>query len=731
MCRSVSEAQALGQTRIRCDLPGCAGYAQKQQLAAYNRREARRVRRNIAVAAKELTGGSQEMKRQFTSARPRELAEMLAAMERIDPTFAAQLYEAADGRLPGLHNMTMQESRRTTVDIDHDAVGELKPDPGMISMGMRSIVGMESAYLKSDLARENLSAGKLAELQRSANVRGEMSALGLFGHVDDNGRHVPPPAVKDMNAAQLAFYAQTPPEAVARVGDIENTIEDQFVAYAMTGVTFSPNRRGRLCTAEQAALSPSQLASTDEFKENGRIAIRDGVEMVANPDYDAEDPDSLEPAYHFVVDGGMKLPAGDFEGVGMQTNAIVSVAKIEQRDPETGAAPMGQKSLYDRMLDPDTPTGQRVRSRIAEDLIRATYTAGRIPGIDTSIDVTADEVAHRSGRRPGPHTLSEVFGTKSALSGKTRDELGRALNATMQSMGPEMEKAGEYSEMSYAQLRKHQEATRKRFSDARRRNKAGRNRSMESNLAGPVISKRSEQNLGDVITGRGHKESQHRKMILPGLKHLRDEGGYGKIPSIPKDPAKAPKLGMSQTEKNRISGANRTITGADVALMVAQANQASKVDTPEGVPTAALAAEARIRAAAEAHAYNLDRRAQARRKAPEGERPAAPEPVTLEQWVVVPTGTNLHNSMRAGRSYRSNGYAVATTTRGEKPTVGAGEKAVRVVYTTHRGVPATDHHAVIPPDANFRIVNNKDGTIHVMDEGMIVDESARLAAASS
>lgn len=730
MCRSVSEANALGQSRIRCDLPGCDGYEQKQELAARNRREARRCRRNIAMEAKRLTGGSQEMKRAFTGARPRELAEMLAAMERVDPVFAASLYEAAGGPLPGLHNMTMQESRRKTVGIDYDEVGEIKPDPGMLSMGMRSIVEMERAYLASDVASENLSAGKKAELQRSANVRGEMSELGLFGQVDSNGRHVPPPSVKEMNAAQLAFYAQTPPEAVARVGDIENTIEDQFIAYAMTGVTFSPNRRGRLCSEEEAALTPSQLASTDTFKATGRVAIRDGVEMIANPDYDAEDPNSLHPQYLFEVDGAMKLPAGDAEGVGHQTNAIVSVGRIDQRDPEHGAAPMGQKSLYDRMLDPETPTGQRVRSRIAEDLIRATYTAGRIPGIDTSIDVTAEEVAHRSGRRPGPHTLSEVFGTKSALSGKTRDEVGRALNATIQRMGPEMEKAGEFSEMSYAQLRKHQEATRKRFSDARRRNKAGRNRSFESNLAGPTISKRSEKNLGEVTTGRGHKESQHRKLILPGLKHLREEGGYGKIPAIPKDASKAPKLGMSQTEKNRISGANRTINGAGVALMVAQANQAAKADSPEGVPTAALAAEARIRSAAEAHAYNLDRRAQARRTAPDGERPPAPEPVTLEQWIVVPDDTNLHNSMRAGRSYRSNGFAVATTTRGEKPSVGAGEKAVRVVYTTHRGVPATDHHAVIPPDANFRIVNSKDGTIHVMDEGMIVDESVRLAAAS-
>lgn len=724
MCRTIKEANVLGQDRIRCDLPGCNGYEAKKSLAAANRREARRVRRDMAVYARDALGGDQKIKRAIMNTRPRELAIMVARMREIDPQFADELMEASGtDRLPGLHNMTMQDSRRESVRLDYDEVGELKDDPGMVSMSARQISRMETAYLSSDLARERLSPGKLAELQRSASVRAEMDSLGLLGSVDERGRHVPPPSVEDMNAAQLGFYAETTPEMLARVGDVENTIEDQFVSYAMTNVTFSPARRGRLCTEEQAGLTSVEIAEDPDFAKTGVFHVREGVDMIENPRYDPEDPDSLEPQHLFAVDGKIELPVDPDASIGDQTNAIVSVSRLSQRGEFEGA-PLNQKSLYDRMLDPGTPTGQRIQDRINEDIIRATFTAGKIPGIDTSIDVSADEIAHRSGRRPGPHTLSEVFGSKSALSGKTRDAVGRSLAATIQELSPEMAKKG-YSELAHGQLKNSQRAAKRRASQARRRRQVWEGRSIETGTKSPRISKRGHD-LGDVTTSRGIKEREHRKNIVPGIKKLRETEGFKKTPSLPSDPDKAHKMRTVPTEINRLVGPNKTATNADIELLVAQANRAAKAEFVDSAPTDAHVAHTRLLRADEARRFNRDAAAKERRSVPAAERPKLAAPITLEQYVVVPDSTHGHNTFREGRSFQNNGYAVATTTRGKMPKAGPGEKVIRVVYSTREAMPGTETHAIMSPESVFRVLRRSKGsggveTVHVADQGMVLD----------
>lgn len=731
MCRSIHEASKLGQTRIRCDLPGCEGYEAKRDLATANRRESRAVRRRIAVFVRDSLGGDQKAKRAVMNARPREMAVIIAHMETVDPSFAKEMRAAAGvDQLPGLHNMTLQESRRETVGVDYDAVGDMKKDPGMVSMAMRQISQLESAYLDSDEARSRLSQGKIAELRRVADLRSEMSELGLFGSSDDQGRHVPPPSVKEMSNSQLAFYNHASPETLSRIGDTENTVEDEFVAYAMRNVEFYPGRRGRLCSDEQAGKTADELVGSGDFDTTGSMMIREGVDLHANPEYDADDPDSLEPKYFFRVDGGVDLPVDPNKPIGEQSNVIPQVGKIQQR-AATEVAPDDQSSLYDRLLDPGTSTGRRTHGRIKEDIIRAAYTSGRIPGIDTSIDVTAEEAGHRSGRRPGAHTLGSLYGAKSPLSGRTRDVTGQVLAMTRMSLTPEMKKAREHSELSHLHLNNQREAIHRRANAVRRKEKLWAGRSPVTNTKPPKDSKRAEHDLGGLSTTRALKEREHRKLVVPGVKALRNKEGYKRIP-----PVTGATIPSTQLQRNRITGPNQTMSAADVQAMVDEANLAQKNPSVDATPTGAHTALARLSRADEQNRLSLDRGSKWVRDLPESERPARPKPVTAECYYLVDESTHGHNMFREGRSSHTNGYQVVTTTKGEPPTPGPGQKVVRAVYSTTRAMPANDTTAVISPKDNFRILRRSKvssggiETVHFVDEGEVLDASVAASASS-
>lgn len=690
MCESIHEG---GRRCPNCDSP------QARQLAALNRKKSRNQRRSMALLAQDRMG--RDGKRAFMAARPRELSLIVSHISSFDSNFANELYETAGGDLPGTHNMVMSEARSGAVEQDYDKRGTRKTDPKMVSQAMEAITGVESAYVNSDKAREDLSENQLNELRRSARIRAEAAELGLYN---------PSLTPESMSPEQLRFYHRNSPDQVAKLGEIENTVERQFEEYALNNVTFTPRRRGYVTGEQNVRKTPAELADTDLFKKEGYFPIREGVDLRRNPNYTG-DEDSLEPEFIYRVDDKIDLPANGARAAVGETSKILDVESIGY-DPAT--APQGQTSLYGRLLSPDTPSGQRTREKITEDLIRAGYFGQKTPGVDTRVDVSAEEAARRGGRRPGEHPLSAVFGTRQvARPGKSKRITHDTLVATAQSTGMSISERGEkFSEIGYDQLQSL-DNVEKRMARVRLHHFGIEENSTVSGVPYPKARNKSERKVSSFVTTADGRRKEHRK-VMEGLKQVSESH-----PTVPKNTAK---LTPSELARTSLARPNQTLNSADVDNFVARANASLAATNPDSADTKTLAAGSRLK--------RLVTRDQTQRKVNAKKNPeSVGDPVTVTSRAVLPKSTNASHDFVVGRSFTPTEYVAAHAGTGTPSMKSAHERTVRVVYTTNQATAVTSDRAVVGPDNRFRILrtdtsNPNEVVVHVVDEDMALEATS-------
>ena len=638
-----------------------------------NRRLSREKRNNVVRVLKDhgLDGAARAVKH----SRPSDLAALAVHMEARNPEVAAAITSAVNGAFPGTHNMVMQDRRDQTSLTDRDNEGALRANPHRLSAVQAAAAAVDRDLLDKDM----VPASQRAELAQSVRVREKAVSVGLL-----DGETMT--LDKELTPEQELFLASTSAQDMARLTALDDSVADKVFDHAF--------RHAKVEAAPRELFATPNTSIKEALDGGGEVLIGEGVTARYLPP-----SDTFDGGYVLEVDGspnraGVTLPVSPNDEVEDVMSRIPKITSITDDHKEN--APMGQSSLYERALNPDSPTGQTTLRALERSLIDAAYNADRSGGV----------TRRRSARDP------------QKLIDRVREGKSPHLNAhTLVGTG---HRTGEPSVARHegyltGGLIRRQSAARDEMVGRLAKAKGvdlGSNRTVAGNER-PKLSR----------TYRGDLDKDARKASeQAGFKPRSDNpktgtdprvsGALGTITDVPKVPAEMDEQNLI----GRHGPHGKLWTNDEVDQMVRRANRAARHGAnPETTDVSVAVAAA-----------DLARDAKAARDGAllQGVRPKA---VTGQAMQTLPAGVSLDELFPVGGPVETKGYQViGGTDSTREPIVRGRDKKVKVVYTTSAAVSyAGTSTAVVPDGTTMRVAKVDDSgsvpTVYLIEQDTLID----------
>lgn len=421
----------------------CPHTPEKQERANTNRREARAKRSDVAALVGASLGA--EAGAEIMQLKPSQLALATLHLERHDPELGASIRRSIGGEFPGTHNMVLQDTRSPKVSTDFTEEGVPRPAPLAVQKAHPTLVALDRALLD----RADMPLAEYEDLKMSVAVREKALELGL-------PPGMPISSKTELNPAAAHWLGSVHPEAVPHLMDEQQGVADTMYDAAFRNASFDVSQRA--CTLPAA---DARRTFADLYAEAAD----------ADPDRDLSDPVTVDIGEGIVLtadtEGNPVIKVDDRLTLPVRPGAtpdkvVPKVLRVDgiRTDPKTDA-PMGQASLYERIVSEKTPQGQATRRALSDAAVEAAFFADRPVGrkeiSDGLVGVRANVA--RPGKSPRvdaatmaghgqthgeiTHRREEGF-LLSGIHARAKTEAGNAVDAVLSRNGkPTLDKTPE------------------------------------------------------------------------------------------------------------------------------------------------------------------------------------------------------------------------------------------------------------------------------------------------